>query len=162
MEQKNIEASEVFMETVSLQLDQQVDCIDNQGEKVAALEAKLKEPPTWLPTLTEIKTGILSINTEIGKRQLPAEKNSESFPTGLESTGLAIFSQPMKSEVIHHHHVSIGLWAIIGMFLVLCLISAGWYMTAQKGQDSQANDFKYRHLKLAVDSAASAYLYGFG
>jgi hypothetical protein len=157
MEQKNIEASEVFMETVSLKLNQQDQKIDNQGKKVAVLEARLKEPPAWLSTLTEIRTGILSINTEIGKRQLPAEKIQEL--SSRLNTGLAIFSQPMKSEVIHHHHVSIGMWAAIGMFLILCLISSGWYMTAQKGQDSRANDFKYRHLKLAVDSAASAYLY---
>lgn len=157
MEQKNIEASEVFMETVTLKLDQQDQKIENQGKKVAVLEARLKEPPAWFSTLTEIKTGILSINTEIGKRQLPAEKIQEL--SSRLNTGLAIFSQPMKSEVFHHHHVSIGLWAAIGMFLVLCLISCGWYMTGQKVEDYQENDIKFRYLKLAADSARSCYLH---
>lgn len=157
MEQQNQDANAIFMETVSLKVDQQDQKIEAQAKKVVALENRLKEPPAWVSTLTEIKVGVQSLQVEIGKRHVPVDKIQEL--SNRINAGLATFSQPTKSVVIHHHHLTLAAWVAIGIFLILCLVSCGWYMTAEKGDEYRASDFKYRHLKLIEDSAGLAYLY---
>ena len=72
---------------------------------------------------------------------------------------LAVLSKPPQSEVHHHHHLAVILWVTAGLFLALCLVSTGWFITGQKAEQFKANDNKYRYLKVFLDSTATDYLF---
>lgn len=52
-------------------------------------------------------------------------------------------------EIKHHHHLHWVAYVAGGLFLMLCLFAAGWYMTADKLDGFIENDTKYRYLKLS-------------
>ncbi|MEP6728126.1 MAG: hypothetical protein ABJC98_20040, partial [Bacteroidota bacterium] len=61
---------------------------------------------------------------------------------------ILLFQNPIPQKMIHHHHVPKIIWIAAGLFLVVALVAAGWYMTAGKLDGYIASDTKYRYLKL--------------
>ncbi len=59
-----------------------------------------------------------------------------------------LFQNPVPQKIIHHHYVPKIIWIAAGLFLVVALVGAGWYMTGQKMEAYIASDTKYRYLKL--------------
>ncbi len=73
-------------------------------------------------------------------------------------TGIQIFRQPVKQEITHHHHAPKVLWATGILFLIVCLVSTGWYQTINKLDLYKASDTKYRYLKLGAEKGLSEWL----
>jgi hypothetical protein len=63
-------------------------------------------------------------------------------------TVLFQLSQPPKTKVEHHHHVSHLIWITVGLFFTLCLTGSSWYLTAGQLKTYMGNDTKYRWLRL--------------
>jgi hypothetical protein len=40
------------------------------------------------------------------------------------------------------------MYSLVGLFIILCLVLAGWYMTGEKLEQYRASDTKYRYLKI--------------
>jgi hypothetical protein len=55
---------------------------------------------------------------------------------------------PKESKVIHHHHISKGIWVAVILFILLSLESAGWLNTENKLDQYTENDTKYRFMRL--------------
>lgn len=72
--------------------------------------------------------------------------------------GIAIFKQPVKQEIKHHHHASKVLWATGVLFLIVCLVCTRWYLTITKLDLYKASDTKYRYLKLEADKGLGKWL----
>lgn len=60
----------------------------------------------------------------------------------------------------HHHHFPKVAWAMVGLFLMLCFVSTGWYLTASRLGDFRDNDTKYRYLQL-IDNKQVVHLLHF-
>ena len=61
---------------------------------------------------------------------------------------ILLLNNPVPKKIIHHHHVPKLIWIAAGLFVVLALVSAGWYITNKKLDGYIASDTKYRYLKL--------------
>jgi len=145
------------METAAVKLKQQDQQIQEQDKRIATLEDKFSDVPDPSDDLRQIKTRLQTIDTKLDKLQYPTQK-MEEFSRELK-TGVATIKQPVTTEVKHHHYVPGIFWIAAVLFLGLCLVSSGWWMTTEKMDQYRAGDIKYRNLKLASDSASAAYLF---
>ena len=157
MIEQNDQVREVLMDTVITKLDRQDQKSLDQDKRIAAVEDRLGETDQLASDIQEIKADVRSIS-ENGKQVKFTEGKLQELIKRLDNV-LAFLNKPPQSEVRHHHHFPAIVWASAGLFLVLCLVSTGWLMTSEKIEQYRAGDFKYRHLKLYVDSSAAAYLF---
>jgi len=156
MNQGNQETSDVFRDVVTKNLTEQEKKIKLQDERLSAVEGRISGSPDHTGDIREIKAAVQAIQSNTERLRFPTQKMEEF--SKLLSAGISTFSQPIKSEVRHHHYVPMIIWAAIGLFLLLCLVSTGWFMTVQTMDKYQANDIQYRHLKL-IDTAHSRYYF---
>lgn len=56
--------------------------------------------------------------------------------------------QPVQNSVEHKHHLHKGIWIAVCLFVICFLLSWGWLNTYQSVEQSEANDIKYRYLKI--------------
>lgn len=67
--------------------------------------------------------------------------------------------QPAINKVIHHHYIPKLIWISVGLFIALCLVCSGWYVTSTKLNSFIASDTKYRLLRLdTVHKSLQLYL----
>jgi hypothetical protein len=64
-----------------------------------------------------------------------------------------------QDSTIHHHHIDKGLWISIGLFLLLAIVIAILINTRNDFKVYEANDIKYRRLKVKADTALLRRLY---
>ncbi len=126
-----------------------IDKVDAHERKIEQLQEKIEQLPDYTETLNLIKSREDEILVDIQKIFFPEKEMRELSATMV--TGLALIRQPMKQEIIHHHHVTKITWIAAALFLIVCLLSTGWYITAAKLEMYKANDTKYRYLKLEAD-----------
>jgi len=151
MENTNSEMGGAFMEVITKKLE-------SQDTRMAELEEKIKEFPRTPELLKGIINRVDEVKTILTINQLPAG-NLQELSTRLSST-ITLLQQPVENKVLHHHHVPKLLWASVGLFLAVCLVSSGWFVTASKLDGYIANDTKYRHLKLdTANKGLQKYLY---
>jgi len=147
----------ILVDTIVAKVQKQDQRIQDQEEKVTQLENVMKVVPEHTSSIAEIKKDTQDI-LSIGKEQKTMMERLQKFSTALEIT-THLLRHPTPAKVEHHHHFPKIAWITVGLFLVLCFISSGWYMTARSSEQYQANDIKYRELKLEADSAFRQYLY---
>lgn len=157
MIEQNDKARDVLMDTVINKIDRQDEKSQLHDKRIATIENKLPDSLKLASDISAIKADIRSIAENAGQPKFPEGKMQE-LNKRLDNV-LAILCNPSKSEVRHHHHFPIIFWATAGLFLVLCLVSAGWFITGQKMDQLQANGFKYRYLKVFADSTATTFLF---
>jgi hypothetical protein len=144
MTEQNSEMSTPFNEVVT-------NKIQKQDEQIAAVQKKLETIPDTSTVLIDIKKQLTEIKVAITAIKFPTTQMDEL--SGNLATSVTLLKQPIENKVVHRHHIPKLLWASAALFLVLCLACSGWYNTAQKLDIHQANDFKYRYLKLKNDPA---------
>ena len=91
----------------------------------------------------------------VGINHLQEVIRSFSFPDAklhqlsnkLDET-IQLLQDSVPHKIVHHHHVTKMIWIAAGLFIALTLVSAGWFVMANKLDDYMANDTKYRYLKL--------------
>lgn len=140
MTEQNSEMSTPFTEVVT-------NKIKKQDEKIANIQKKLNSMPDIAQEITDFKKQLTEVKVAITAIKFPTKQMEDL--SGNLVTSVALLKQPVESKVLHHHHVPKLIWISAGLFIVLCLALCGWYNTGQKLDQYQANDFKYRYLKLS-------------
>jgi hypothetical protein len=131
--------SELLLHTI-------IDKLNMESQVVETIRERLETLPDNTESLNELNTQLNSIEKTIQKISFPEkEVNQLSFDL---NRATSIFQQPLKNEVLHHHHVPKLLWITAGLFLIICLVCSGWYTTHNKLENYIAGDTKYRYLKL--------------
>ena len=148
MDQESPQTNEVLMETIIVKLDHHDEKIQTQDQNIGALQEIVKNTYDPRRALEEIKTGIQGISTSVKSQQFPT-RQIERLSTQLE-TAMIFFKHPIETRTQHHHHFTGIIWATAGLFLILCLVCTGWYMTADSLKAYKANDTKFRNLKLTA------------
>lgn len=131
--------SEAFMSVTSrkiLEQDKKIELIQTGMNQLRGNENVLQD------YFQEIKTLYLKIEKsfQVNEQMLDLSKQLEKTCQKLQ--------QPAISQQVHHHHFPKIFFATVGLFLAVCLVSSGWYLTASKLHDYVANDTKYRLLQL--------------
>lgn len=125
--------------------------IKKQDEQIAGIEEKLKTIPDTTPELIDIKKQLTEIKVAITAIKFPTKQMDDL--SGNLATSVAILKQPVENKIIHLHHIPKIIIVTAVLFLALCLAFCGWYNTNQKLDQYQANDYKYRFLKLRNNPA---------
>lgn len=133
------ETSDAFMEVV-------VKKMEAQDKKISEMAGKTNNDPDYYQPIQELIASVKGLQTAFKASHFPTGKLQE-LSTHL-SLAINLLHQPMKKEVLHHHHIPKLIWITAGLFIVFSLVCSGWYMTAEKLDGYTANDTKYRHLKL--------------
>lgn len=144
MTEQNSEMSTPFAEVVTNKIKKLDEQIANMQEKLNSMLDIIQEITEFRKQLTEVKVAITAI-------KIPTKQMEEL--SGNLATHTALLKQPVENKVVHHHHMPKLIWASAALFIVLCLVFCGWYNTGQKLDEYQANNFKYRYLKLRNNPA---------
>ena len=56
---------------------------------------------------------------------------------------------PVKNQIEHKHHLHKGIWIAAGLFVTCFLLAWGWINAHQEKEQFEANDVKYRSLKIS-------------
>lgn len=139
MNEQNNSTSAAFMEVTSRK-------VEGQDKKIAAIEEKIKDIPANVELLRKLLGSMEGLRFEIKEASLLPEKLTH-FSNRLELAANTL-KQPATNKIIHHHHVPKLIWISAGLFIGLCLVCSGWYVTASKLNNFIANDTKYRQLRL--------------
>ncbi len=134
--------SELLLNTIIEKLSMQSMDVDAIRDKTESLQENLN-------VLKDLQSQLKSVEKTIQKISFP-EKEVKQLSFDLNRTTL-ILQQPLKNEVIHHHHVPKLVGITATMFLLLCIVCSGWYAAHDKLQNYIANDTKFRYLKLDTD-----------
>lgn len=67
--------------------------------------------------------------------------------------------QPLRNNVEHKHHLHKGIWIAVGLFIAAIFFLWEWIDTYQSKKVSEANDIKFRSLKLTGNKSYIKYLY---
>ena len=144
MTEQNSEMSTPFTEVVT-------NKIKKQDEKIANIEEKLNSMPDTAQEITEFKKQLTEVKVAITAIKFPTRQMEEL--SGNLVTSVTLLKQPVENKVVHHHHVHKIMIISAALFVLLGLALCGWYNTGQKLDQYQANDFKYRYLKLSNNHA---------
>jgi len=158
MNQEKQEPSQIMIDTFISKFQAQDQRIQAQEERVGQLEKDVKAIPDHSKDLAEIKNN----NREQAAVSSKQKAITDQLNVFFKKLGIAIdiLKTPVTSTVQHHHHFPKIAWVTAGLFLSLCLVCSGWYVTARNSEQYQANDLKYRKLKLLSNSAHLEALYG--
>ncbi|SDX68546.1 hypothetical protein SAMN05444410_1263 [Hydrobacter penzbergensis] len=139
MNQQDNNTSAAFMEVTSRKME-------GLDKKIDALEGKLKEIPAHAEPLNKLLDSMERLRSDISEASVLPEKLAH-FSKRLELVAEALKQQP-TSKVIHQHHVPKLIWISAGLFVGICLVCSGWYVTTSKLNSFIANDTKYRQMRL--------------
>lgn len=120
--------------------------IETQDRKIEGMAQQIASIPDNSQDIQQLKTGMDELKLEIKNTRFPVREMQE-FSTQL-TIGVKLLKEPATVKTLHHHHIPKLVWITAGLFLALCLVSTGWYMTGQKLEGYIANDTKYRLLRL--------------
>ncbi len=149
--------SDVMMDSVVCKVQKQEQRIQAQDEKLTRMEENIKAIPNHSKDWEETKATILEL-VVVSKGQKTLMEKLQGFFKSLD-IAVNLLRHPAESKVQHHHHFPKIAWITSGLFLILCLVCSGWFMTARRIEQHRAGDIKYRHLKLICDSAMLRYLW---
>jgi hypothetical protein len=123
-----------------------IEKVETQENKIAEIEAAIKNLPGNTPGIEEIKNVLESIKEIVESISFPIQEMKELSKSVTECRKQ--LSQPVQNSVQHHHHFPKIAWLIVVLFLALTIVCPGWYMTGTTLKEYKANDTKYRFLKL--------------
>ncbi len=150
MSQEKQVPSDVMMNSIVTSVQKQDQRIKIQEEKLTRMEEKIDGAADNLKGWEAAKAAILQM-IAVGKDQKILMEKLSQFFRSLD-IAVDVLRHPPESKVQHHHHITKIAWIAAGLFLILCLVCSGWYMTAQKIDQYKAGDVKYRSLKLIPDT----------
>jgi len=140
-----------------------IDKVDAQERKIGVQENQMNElrekantTPNNAEAVSQFKTALEGLRTDIKKLSF-LEKDMRQLASSLE-TIMLILKQPVKKEITHHHHATKTIWIAASLFLVVCLLSTGWYNTYNTLEMYKASDTKYRYVKLDAPPSLKKWL----
>jgi hypothetical protein len=122
-----------------------IDTVDSHTKKIDKIEETVKHISNHSADIQQVKKDLTQLETVVQTINLPIKEMQElSFRL---KEAVSLFNQPVTNKVLHHHHVPKIVLIAAGLFLIVCFLSSGWYMTADKLNLYKANDIKYRYLR---------------
>jgi hypothetical protein len=137
-------------------LNSMIDKLDTQDRRINELAEKLEHFSRQEQVLNLVDSKVDAVKSLVEKISFPEEDMREL--SGNIVTSVALLKQPMQQKIIHHHHAAKIIWVTAALFLVVCLVSSGWFITANNLNAYKANDTKYRYLKLQANQSLSSIL----
>ena len=122
-----------------------IDTVDSHTKKIDKIEETVKNIPDHSADIQQVKKELTQLETVVQNKNFPI-KEMEDLTFRLKEA-VALFNQPVTNNVLHHHYVPKIVLIAAGLFLTVCFLSTGWYMTADKLNLYKANDTKYRYLR---------------
>jgi hypothetical protein len=123
------------------------DSIVDLSQKIERLSLNKNEPKNEREDFAkEMKVGFARISESISKTSFSLDRLQKLSEISERNNQLQKIAQ--ETKVIHHHHISKGIWAAIILFILLSLESAGWLSTVSKLDQYSENDTKYRFMRL--------------
>ena len=133
-------------------------------EKLDALGATLSKPVTTGadPAIQEtLVKKVKLFQTEMKKFAENLKVNNANLSKLTASLDNHIFQsqQPLRNNIEHRPHLHKGIWVAVGLFIAAIFFLYKWVDTYQSKKLSEANDIKYRSLKISGDKSLIKYLY---
>lgn len=130
--------SEVVLKTIVEKLEAlQIALLkDNNPVKEETIQAFLKE--------------VRSFRSEMEKLPSQFEKSTDKIPNLLHSINAlnSRLDSPLEHQIKHKHHLNKGILIIVGLFMFCCVLVYCWYGCYKEKNAFEANDIKYRYLKV--------------
>lgn len=104
--------------------------VEGLDKKIAAIEEKMKDIPANAELLRKLVSSVDGLHSDFKDASLLREKLVH-FSNRLE-LATNFLKQPPIHKVIHHHHIPKLIWISAGLFIALCLVCSGWYVTSTK------------------------------
>ena len=139
MNEQNNSTSAAFMEVTSRK-------VEGQDKKIAAIEEKMKDIPANTELLHKVLNSVERMRSDTKEAALLPDKLLQ-LSNWLELV-TDLLKKPAVNKVVHHHHIPKLIWISVGLFITLCLVCSGWYVTSTKLDSFVASDTKYRQLRL--------------
>jgi len=139
MNDQNNNTSAAFMEVTTRK-------VEGQDKKIVAIEEKIRDIPANTELLHKVLSSVDELRCDIKEASLRTDKVIQ-FLNWLE-IATDLLKQAPVNKVVHHHHIPKLIWISVGLFIALCLVCSGWYVTSTKLDGFVASDTKYRHLRL--------------
>ena len=133
-------------------------------EKLEALEIALlkennasKDEAIQQALLKEVK----SLQSEFTKLPSQFKVNNEKMKDLLESTSALNYrlDKPINEQIKHSHHLHKGIWVAVGLFIISLLLLYGWINCNNTRKVFEANDIKFRYLKVSSNTVLLKLLY---
>ncbi|MGX5817997.1 hypothetical protein ACWKWU_07365 [Chitinophaga lutea] len=129
--------------------------LEQHDQQISALQETMSQLSALKGALNHLTQAGGPVNQLLIR--LPEQSNlHQRLDRTLRDTITAL-SRPQVQN--HHHHFPKVAWATAGLFLILCLVSTGWYLTASRLGDFRDNDTKYRYLQLFDNSQLARLLH---
>jgi len=109
--------NEVLIGSLIDKVDAQERKIGIQENQINELKEKLTRIPDNAEAVSEFKTVLEEIREDIKLMSFP-EKEVRDLSARLETTML-ILKQPVKKEIMHHHHATKTIWIAATLFLLV-------------------------------------------
>lgn len=126
--------------------------IKMQDNKLAELEQRLDNIPEKTIDLKPLTDALSRIEKDIFKAS--GSWNQLEEISGQLRTCARLMQVPKEPPTVRHPYFFKLVLSTAGLFLLVCLLCSGWYMTKTKLDNYIANDTKYRYMKL--DSSKKA------
>lgn len=104
-----------------------IDKVDAQENQINELREKLNHIPANTEVVMLFEKALKGLKEDIKKLSFP-EKEMRQLAATLETIKI-LLKQPVKKEIIHHHYTAKTIWIAAVLFLIVGLISIGWYNT---------------------------------
>lgn len=122
-------------------------------EKLESIEIALLKPTT--PTIND-ETNQAILN-EVNSFRIELKNNSASVKISNEKANEILLrldahtrklDEPVKDNIKYHHYLHKGLWVSLALFVLSILLLMGWVNSYNSKKQYEANDIKYRSLKI--------------
>lgn len=119
-------------------------------EKIESFELLLKVTDNS-KEIQQIKAELSFIKQEI--KNLPAQLQLDTgklaeLVTAINKLQMQL-NIPVKNQIEHKHHLHKGIWIAVGLFVTCFLLGWGWINAHKEKEQFEANDVKYRSLKIS-------------
>lgn len=135
--------SEVLLQSIVEKLDAiEISILkDNNSVKEDTIQTLLKE--------------VKSFQLDMGKLLFHFEKSTGKTSELLKNiTALNLrFDHPVATQIKHSHHLHKGIWIAVGLLIFCAFLLYGWINCHNEKKAFEANDIKYRYLKVNGNSS---------
>ena len=123
-----------------------IEKANRHEEEIQEIKFRLQQESVAIEIVKELKPKVDELIATLKNLKFP-EFEMKQLSTNLK-TGIAILKEPVTNNVVHHHHFPKISFITAGLFLVVCILSTGWYMTGKTINEYKDNDTKWRYFKL--------------
>ncbi len=130
--------SEVLLQMIAEKLDALGAALSkpvNTGTDTAIQETLVKDVKSFQTEMKKFDENLKVTNANLSK--LTSSLDNHTFQ-----------SQPLRNNVEHRHHLHKGIWVGVILFNISIFLALAWNSSLQTQKQYEANDIKYRSLKV--------------